>query len=353
MVTIVVLLILAGVSISTVLGGNGILTKANRAKEKTKRAEVIEKAQMDILDIEAENKSGDISKEELKQILDKYFTDVPEEIPDDLSGGMTLTSKEEYGKQEIEIAEIWNGKFKETPVSETESYVGYYADFDPNDGKIDGIIYADLKKGNTGSSPWGDYNDFGNYTIPTKETTKDYYVSQTNYPGAFGTKDVLTPMGEGNDRFYIMELEDFKVGDNSSFCWYNAAYGKLDNTINSSENDFGAGKENTKTMIEEWNKGITGKYGEQNTGSRPDMWGVIQEKVRKGWFVPSKSEWAALGGELGVTGDNHEQTFGLSDWYWSSSEYLTYGAWVVRFANDCMANGTVGSLGPVRLSATF
>lgn len=38
-ITIIVLLILAGISIATLTGQNGILTKANKAKVENKRAE--------------------------------------------------------------------------------------------------------------------------------------------------------------------------------------------------------------------------------------------------------------------------------------------------------------------------
>ena len=48
-ITIIVLLILAGISIAMLTGENGILTKADNAKEGTKRAEVIENAKLDIL----------------------------------------------------------------------------------------------------------------------------------------------------------------------------------------------------------------------------------------------------------------------------------------------------------------
>ena len=38
-ITIIVLLILAGISIATLTGENGVLTKAGKAKEETKKAE--------------------------------------------------------------------------------------------------------------------------------------------------------------------------------------------------------------------------------------------------------------------------------------------------------------------------
>lgn len=45
-ITIIVLLILAGVSIAMLTGDNGILTQANKAKDDTAKAEVAEKVNM-------------------------------------------------------------------------------------------------------------------------------------------------------------------------------------------------------------------------------------------------------------------------------------------------------------------
>ena len=47
-ITIIVLLILAGATIATLMGDNGILTKANEAKKQNEIAEVKERAQLDI-----------------------------------------------------------------------------------------------------------------------------------------------------------------------------------------------------------------------------------------------------------------------------------------------------------------
>ena len=87
------------------------------------------------------------------------------------------------------------------------SGVGYYADVDGN-GTVDGIIFEDFKVG--GSGKW----DNVSYTIPTVSNTKSYRVSQKNYSGPFGTKDVLAPIGSGNDRFYVMALNDYSGSTN-------------------------------------------------------------------------------------------------------------------------------------------
>ena len=78
-VTVIVLLILAGVTIATLTGENGIITKAIEARDETERASIIEQAKIDILEIQTENQSGNITQEQLKNVLDKYFDGVPDD----------------------------------------------------------------------------------------------------------------------------------------------------------------------------------------------------------------------------------------------------------------------------------
>ena len=80
-------------------------------------------------------------------------------------------------------------------ISETIGYTMYYADID-DDGNVDGIIYADLAIGNTGDGQWTD--DYGNYTIPTKNNFKKYYINRRYYKDDFGTKDVISPVDRYN-----------------------------------------------------------------------------------------------------------------------------------------------------------
>lgn len=68
-VTITILLILAGVTINAVLGENGLITKAREAANETKRAEIIDNIQMDIL---AAYLGGSLTEEKLEEILTKY-----------------------------------------------------------------------------------------------------------------------------------------------------------------------------------------------------------------------------------------------------------------------------------------
>ena len=224
----------------------------------------------------------------------------------------------------------------------TDSYVGYYADIE-GDGTVDGIIYADLAKGNTGDGDWGG-NGNGKYTIPIKTNLKDYYISKESYTDDFGTKDVLTPV-EGqsgkNDRFYIMALDDI---DESEHYWYYSATGNMSIDTDTA---FETGKANTQTMISQWN---SNKYPPQNDN---DMWKLIQTQASKGWFVPSRAEWSAFGEELGITSSNYSEK-GISDGYWSSSQSNPGFAWTVLFNNDYIYGGTlVANIDYVRLSTTF
>ncbi len=298
-ITIIVLLILAGVTIATLTGENGILTRASDAAEQTEKANVIEQAKTDILGIQAEKKDGNITKGELKTVLDTYF----KTVPDDYTTETVLETKNEYGNHEIAVSEIYNGNLGETQevISKTESFVGYYADID-GDKTIDGIIYADLTQGNTKDGQWTDSE--GNYEIPKVESgLKDYYISDTNYNGPFGEKDVLSPTGSGAGRFYVMALSDI---DANGHYWYYNAYGNMSDYYTTTSGDFGTGRANTETMISKWNNS---GYGEQNAN---DMWGLIQNEVENGWFVPSRGEWAAFAEELGITKSNYTN-FGLSN----------------------------------------
>ncbi len=162
-ITIIVLLILAAVSIATLTGESGILTKANEAKAQTEVENLKEMVQTDILDYQAENRSENVTVEQLRDVLDKYFKDVPEKA-EDLQKNLEdpeykLEAKDEYGKDiELKVSDLYKGDLTTGTVErpdakEDTSYVGYYADFEDEkgnktpDGIPDGIIYADLAVG--------------------------------------------------------------------------------------------------------------------------------------------------------------------------------------------------------------
>ena len=348
-------------------GNNGILTQAQTAKENTEKASLIEQAQTDVLGKQAESRDGSITESEFKEILEKYFDNVPEELPDDLTS-LELTSKDEYGGQTIKVSDIYSGtleKVKE-PIEVAESYVANFADMD-GDGDADGIIYADLAKGGSGQWAVNGSQDWGKYSYEAETTgLKEYYIEEENYTderfsgnGNVSGKLIAPIEGtSGKDRFYVMALEDINTG--TRYCWYDAAYGKLDKTVATDYDDFGDGKENTAYVMDKWNLGTAeGGWGAQNdNGTYDDMWGVkeLKDKVDEGWFVPSKDEWAAFGDmatkTLSLTTSNYS-SYGLSGWYWSSSQYTTYRAYFAGFTYGYINYHHVNSNAYVRLSATF
>ena len=113
-VTIVVLLILAGITISLIFNKNGVISKAQEAKKSTEISAVIEMAKMDILGIQMEN-GGEISKKQFIEVLNKYFENVPtEDISQEDLMNTELKTKNEYGENNIKVSDIYDGIFPKT-----------------------------------------------------------------------------------------------------------------------------------------------------------------------------------------------------------------------------------------------
>ena len=100
------MLILAGVTIATLTGENGILTRASDARRETEIAEVKEMIQTDIIGVQTENE-GKITGKQFDEILVKYGTVSGEEE------NRILTTKNGY---EIKVKDIWNGTTAPNPI---------------------------------------------------------------------------------------------------------------------------------------------------------------------------------------------------------------------------------------------
>ena len=124
-----------------------------------------------------------------------------------------------------------------------ESGVGYYADTD-GDGTVDGIIFAD----STGT----DQNE--------------YYITEKNYAGLFGTKDVLSTNGNGKERFNVMALYDYQP-------WGE----KLESVLN-----------------------------------------LVRHFTGDPWAMPTIDEWKKFKSAFDITSSNYSK-YKLADTYWSSS----------------------------------
>ena len=78
-ITIIVLLILAGVTINALSGENGIITKSKEAKIKTEKSRTIEKINLAILTAMTKG-DGDIDNATLREELEKEGFDVNENL---------------------------------------------------------------------------------------------------------------------------------------------------------------------------------------------------------------------------------------------------------------------------------
>ena len=305
---------------------------------------------------------------------EKIFGSVPDKYQDGLKvakGKLVYVTTDETEKavlEEIAIASSATGTTPSTPTNvigtETETvngetrskYIGYYADVD-GDGTVDGVIFADLAHTVT-EKLWFDSN--GAFEYNAVSGLKNYEISQASYTvTGYGSKPVLKATGSGEDRFYVMSLSNFTISGYTDFYWYTTLFG-IDNTSRTADT-FGSGKQNTVNMISDWTDDTNGQ------NSR-DMWGVIKQKVYGlssasdsiagkevsdvEWFVPSKAEWVAFGYALRLTSSNYG-SYGLSDYYWSSSIGNSFGAWCAHFGRDDMLIGYFDSSTSVRLATTF
>lgn len=160
-ITIIVLLILAGISIATLTGENGLLAKTNIAKEQTEIVDAKEQAKIDITVEIAERieagRSTDLSDSDIRQILTgKEYVSKEEGQPGENS---FKTRKSGY---EISYADLYNSSTGKQPPIPDEFY--------PVGGSIEeGFVISDVKGDNLDNSlhgnqfvwvPVENFNDF-------------------------------------------------------------------------------------------------------------------------------------------------------------------------------------------------
>lgn len=223
------------------------------------------------------------------------------------------------------------------PVSLTENQIGKYVDID-GDGIPEGVIFADLAIG--ADRLWnGTPNTRYRYEKSSKKL-KEYVVVGTYSHALNGKREMLTPILDGEDRFYIMALQD--VTQNEHYWYKNAFYKKMPDYEKTTLNVFGSGRQNTLNMMKKW---TNEEYGKQDS---LDIWNVIKEQVDNGWFIPSIREWAAFAEELHINFCDE-----ISDSYWSSSQYNDVGAYGIDVdVSDLLMGGTILTC-HVRLAKTI
>ena len=182
-VTIIVLIILAGISINLILGENGIITKAQEAKQAQEKAEIIENLQLEIAAKEAEklqNTNG-ITVAEIEEILGKYGT--VNKNDDGEIESLTPTDK----GYEIPFEEIYGGEL-EKPLPTALPTDGSYSEAKKvNTPKINESQGMKLATFNTSTKTWGEDTTKSDYNYVAGEGTADNTSSR--WANAIVTKD--------------------------------------------------------------------------------------------------------------------------------------------------------------------
>lgn len=126
-ITIIILLILARISISTLLGDNSIIQRATEAKNNSEMVSIIENLKSDIIGKQIEN-TGSISEDEFYLVLEKYGN---------VSNDKTILFTKD-GNYEILISDIYNNYIK----ADVEK-IGFY--------KLTFVKRYSINGGNSGS----------------------------------------------------------------------------------------------------------------------------------------------------------------------------------------------------------
>ena len=125
-VTIIILLILAGVSIAMLTGNNGILSQAGRAKDRTREEGAREKIQLEVMG--AYDKYGNINVEKLKTNLDNNVGADTSKINDILidgaiTGKITVDGKDFYVDGNGNVLDYDGPDGTDTPEKSTETTI--------------------------------------------------------------------------------------------------------------------------------------------------------------------------------------------------------------------------------------
>ncbi len=235
-ITIIVLLILTGVSIAMLTGQNGILTQAQNAKNATEQASAREKVEIAVAGAMAQSNNGTLSIEDLKTELSNYGittdrTEFPIEVEIDgqklaINNSGTVTNYKEMSK--ITGAETSNTTTKD----KIGNYIVVPAGFkiiNPNENVTDGIVVEDVSHTATAGSqfvwiPVGDvvkdsagnkeiiklrryvFNEDGSVNTELSKTKPGEQIQLSGYSYYFteGLKDSSTTNTHAKD------IEDFK-----------------------------------------------------------------------------------------------------------------------------------------------
>ena len=170
-ITIIILLILAAVTIAALSGDNGILSNAARAKQETERAEILEQIRLDLYGEMADNGGADLTEDDIVRIADKYG-DIEGTNFDD------MVLKTDKGNYEIELSDIWTaGSSTQDPIDppSTTLQPGETATAEKNEYESDGKT-AKIPVGFTVSNKTGETSINGGLVVYAPDNSEYVWI---------------------------------------------------------------------------------------------------------------------------------------------------------------------------------
>ena len=189
-ITIIVLLILAGISINILLGDNSVVSKAQTAKEKTLVSETKEQVQMAVMNA-ASMEMGKLNETSLRSELKKSFSEITDnDITGNEKDGWIVTVK---GKG-YSISK--DGEVNETFWKEVKDENGDASEIHSIDGTV-----SELKIG-----------DIINY-IPTKglDITNDEQMQIKTNADINGAEDQIIDLRDYTGKWRVLGIENGKI----------------------------------------------------------------------------------------------------------------------------------------------
>ena len=233
-VTIVVLLILAGVSINLVIGQNGLINRAKEAAKNTTLASLIDEVQTEIVAEQTKVKTMEFLNKNLKDVLDRYFENVPESYY--LKSDTVLKTKAEYGNYEIKLSEICSQDFSENETTDCTTYID--------------------RNGNKAPVPTG-------FTVSTVEGENLVNKGLVIKENSTGNEYVWIPCAiDGSDKLQYQRTRWGVEADSGTEAWKDELT-LTDSSVQYTSSDIGMSKEVSKEIVNQINSEFTSvkKYG--------------------------------------------------------------------------------------------
>ena len=346
-VTIIVLLMLAGISIQMLTGNNGILTKTSDAKTATDIADIKEQIQIDIIGKQAKNQ-GDISDSELKEILEKYGTINYEE--DETTIKSITTTK---GNYEIAISDIWSRTtsgvsvgdiFDSTGEEDGKLHIGDFINYTArtwNETDMTTIAKTGVTPNNSTSLPSSSYQ-FGGFVVggsrdgnATSYSTSYAYVQDKATGSAVTGWRLFDVSDDGVITLISAGCPEDYYHPSGTNCAYISEYILTGNTNSNAEN-LGLG---STYKSRDWSMYVNEKY----KGTTASATALTKSKLDT-WYSKyiTKSDgantWTAPTFKL-IYGTRYESLIDNYSYYWLSSASNRISVYSVNPNFKCVYNG--------------